>query len=174
MILALAGISTPVFWFGLLLILVFAVWLRILPAGGDGTTASLVLPSLALGATAAGVMARLARGVMIEVLEQDYVRTARAKGLQERVVVIKHAMRNALLPVVTVFGLQFGNMLSGAVLTESVFALPGLGRLVVDSVFARDYPVVQGGILAIAIVFVFVNLITDLVYSLLDPRVRYS
>lgn len=169
---ALAGISTPVFWLGIIFILVFSVNLRLLPSGGTGRLAHLVMPSIVLGAGAAAMMARLTRGVMIEVLRQDYIRTARALGLSERSVVFSHALRNAMLPVLTVFGLQFGNMLSGAVLTESVFGLPGLGRLVVDSIFARDYPVVQGGILVVATTFVVVNLITDLLYGVLDPRIH--
>jgi peptide/nickel transport system permease protein len=172
MLTALIGISSPVFWIGIIFILVFSVELRLLPSGGTGSVAHLILPSIALGAGAAAIMARLTRGVMIEVLTQDYVRTARSLGLRERRVVFSHALRNALLPVVTIFGLQFGNMLSGAVLTESVFGLPGLGRLIVDSIFARDYPVVQGGILLIALSFVLVNLAVDLVYSVLDPRIR--
>jgi ABC-type dipeptide/oligopeptide/nickel transport system permease component len=171
---ALAGISTPVFWLGLIGILVFSVQLRILPAGGSGSLVHLVMPSLVLGAGSAAMMARLTRGVMLEVLGQDYIRTARASGLTEGKVLFVHALRNALLPVLTVFGLQFGNMLGGAVLTESVFALPGMGRLVVDSIFARDYPVVQGGILLAATTFVLVNLVTDVLYTVLDPRIRCS
>ena len=171
---ALAGISTPVFWLGLIAILVFSVQLRILPAGGSGSLVHLVMPSLVLGAGAAAMMARLTRGVMIEVLRQDYIRTARAFGIAEAKVLLAHALRNALLPVLTVFGLQFGNMLGGAVLTESVFALPGMGRLVVDSIFARDYPVVQGGILLAAATFVLVNIVTDMLYTVLDPRIRRS
>ncbi len=171
---ALAGISTPVFWLGLILILLFSVQWHILPSGGTGSLAHLVLPSVALAGGAAAMMARMTRGIMIEVLKQDYIRTARAFGLRESTVIFSHALRNALLPVLTIFGLQFGNMLGGAVLTESVFALPGLGRLVVDSIFARDYPVVQGGILLVATTFVVVNLITDLLYGALDPRIRRS
>jgi len=171
---ALAGISTPVFWLGLIGILVFSVQLRILPAGGSGSLVHLVMPSLVLGAGSAAMMARLTRGVMLEVLGQDYIRTARAFGLTEGKVLFIHALRNALLPVLTVFGLQFGNMLGGAVLTESVFALPGMGRLVVDSIFARDYPVVQVGILLAATTFVFVNVVTDVLYTVLDPRIRCS
>jgi len=171
---ALAGISTPVFWLGLIAILVFSVQFHILPAGGSGSLVHLVMPSLVLGAGSAAMMARLTRGVMIEALGQDYVRTARAFGVAERKVLLVHALRNALLPVLTVFGLQFGNMLGGAVLTESVFALPGMGRLVVDSIFARDYPVVQGGILLAATTFVLVNIATDLLYTVLDPRLRRS
>ncbi len=174
MVVAVSGLSTPVFWLGLILILVFGVWFHILPSGGSGSWRHMILPSIALGAGAAAIMARITRGVMVEVLDQDYVRVARAKGLHERAVVFGHALRNALLPLLTVFGLQFGTMLSGAVLTESVFSLPGLGRLMVDSIFARNYPVVQGGILLIATTFVIVNLFTDLLYGVLDPRIRRS
>ncbi len=172
MVIAVMGISAPVFWLGLILILVFAVWLHAMPSGGAGTVQHLLLPAIALGAASAAVMARLTRGIMIEVLRQDYVVTARAKGLREHRVILSHALRNGLLPVLTVFGLQFGSMLSGAVLTESVFSLPGLGRLIVDSIFARDYPVVQSGILLVAATFAIVNLATDLLYGVLDPRVR--
>jgi ABC-type dipeptide/oligopeptide/nickel transport system permease component len=172
MLAALIGISSPVFWIGIIFILVFSVELRVLPSGGTGSIAHLILPSIALGLGAAAMMARLTRSVMIEVLREDYIRTSKAKGLRWRTVVFRHALRNALLPIVTMFGLQFGNMLSGAVLTESVFGLPGLGRLTVDSIFARDYPVVQGGILLIAVSFVLVNLVVDLLYSVLDPRIR--
>jgi ABC-type dipeptide/oligopeptide/nickel transport system permease component len=171
---ALVGISTPVYWLGLIFILIFSVKLRILPSGGSGSLGHLILPAIVLGAQPAAMMARLTRSIMIEVLMQDYIRTARAFGLLEPSVIFSHALRNVLLPVVTIFGLQFGSMLGGAVLTESVFALPGLGRLVVDSIFARDYPVVQGGILLIAATFVAVNLITDLLYGVLDPRIRQS
>ncbi len=171
---ALIGISTPVFWMGLIFILIFAVKLRMLPAGGTGSLRHLILPAIVLGAQPAAMMARLTRSVMVEILRQDYIRTARAFGLSELRIIFAHALPNAMLSVVTIFGLQFGSMLGGAVLTESVFALPGLGRLVVDSIFARDYPVVQGGILVIATTFVIVNLLTDMLYSSIDPRIRLS
>jgi ABC-type dipeptide/oligopeptide/nickel transport system permease component len=170
--LALTGISTPIFWSGLLLILLFSVRLEWLPAGGTGTLRHLVLPALSLGLFGAGVLARQTRSGMLEVLGQDFVRTARAKGLPERSVVVKHALKNALIPVVTVLGDQFGRLLGGAILTETVFAWPGLGRYLIESISQRDYPAVQGAILVFAAAVVIVNLMTDLSYVALDPRVR--
>ncbi len=171
---SLVGISMPIFWLGLLAILVFAVKLRWLPAGGSGTLAHLVLPALVLGVASAAVIARMTRASLLEVLRQDYVRTARAKGVVERAVVLRHALKNALIPILTVFGLEFGYNLGGAVLTETVFSLPGVGRLIVEAIFARDYPVVQGALLVVATTFVLVNLVTDLAYALVDPRIRYE
>jgi len=171
-VLALAGISTPIFWSGLLLILLFSVRLEWLPAGGSGTLRHLVLPALSLGLFGAGVLARQTRSGMLEVLGQDFVRTARAKGLPERVVVVKHALKNALIPVVTVLGDQFGRLLGGAILTETVFAWPGMGRYLIESISQRDYPAVQGAILVFAAAVVIVNLLVDLSYGMLDPRVR--
>jgi len=170
--LALTGISTPIFWSGLLLILLFSVRLEWLPAGGTGTLRHLVLPALSLGLFGAGVLARQTRSGMLEVLGQDFVRTARAKGLPERVVVVKHALKNALIPVVTVLGDQFGRLLGGAILTETVFAWPGMGRYLIESISQRDYPAVQGAILVFAAAVVIVNLLVDLSYGMLDPRVR--
>jgi len=170
--LALTGISTPIFWSGLLLILLFSVRLEWLPAGGTGTLRHLVLPALSLGLFGAGVLARQTRSGMLEVLGQDFVRTARAKGLPERVVVVKHALKNALIPVVTVLGDQFGRLLGGAILTETVFAWPGMGRYLIDSISQRDYPAVQGAILVFAASVVVINLLVDLSYGMLDPRVR--
>jgi peptide/nickel transport system permease protein/oligopeptide transport system permease protein len=170
--LALTGISTPIFWSGLLLILLFSVRLEWLPAGGTGTVRHLVLPAVSLGLFGAGVLARQTRSGMLEVLGQDFVRTARAKGLPERVVVVKHALKNALIPVVTVLGDQFGRLLGGAILTETVFAWPGLGRYLIESISQRDYPAVQGAILLFAAAVVIVNLLVDLSYGMLDPRVR--
>ena len=170
--LALTGISTPIFWSGLLLILLFSVRLEWLPAGGTGTLRHLVLPALSLGLFGAGVLARQTRSGMLEVLGQDFVRTARAKGLPERVVVVKHALKNALIPVVTVLGDQFGRLLGGAILTETVFAWPGMGRYLIESISQRDYPAVQGVILVFAAAVVVINLAVDLSYGLLDPRVR--
>jgi peptide/nickel transport system permease protein len=172
MMTSLVGISVPTFWLGIILILIFSVWLHLLPTGGQGTPAHFVLPALTLGAAAAAAVARLTRSVMVEVLEQEYIVTARAKGLREQTVVVQHALRNAFFPVITVIGLQFGQMISGAVFTETVFALPGLGRLVVESIFARDYPVVQGSVLLAAAGFVLVNLVIDVLYGVLDPRTR--
>jgi peptide/nickel transport system permease protein len=170
--LALTGISTPIFWSGLLLILLFSVRLEWLPAGGTGTLRHLVLPALSLGLFGAGVLARQTRSGMLEVLGQDFVRTARAKGLPERVVVVKHALKNALIPVVTVLGDQFGRLLGGAILTETVFAWPGMGRYLIESISQRDYPAVQGAILVFAAAVVLINLLVDLSYGMLDPRVR--
>ncbi len=174
MAVALVGVSMPVFWLGLNLILVFSVRLGWLPAFGYETWRHLVLPAVTLGAASSAILARMTRSAMLEVLGQDYVRTARAKGLAERVVVNRHALRNALIPVVTVLGLQLGTLLSGAVLTETVFAWPGIGRLLVDAVLARDYPVIQGAILLIATTFVLLNVAVDVLYGFLDPRIRYE
>uniref|UniRef100_A0A7V4EGP9 ABC transporter permease n=1 Tax=Thermus tengchongensis TaxID=1214928 RepID=A0A7V4EGP9_9DEIN len=174
MTLALLGVSMPVFWFGLLAILIFSVNLGWFPVAGKGTLAHLVLPAVTLGVNATALLARMTRGTLLEVLSQDYIRTARAKGLRERVVVFKHALRNALIPVVTVAGLEFGSLLAGAVITETIFAWPGLGQLLVGSILARDYPVVQGAVLLVATSFILVNLLVDLLYAWIDPRVRYD
>ena len=174
MALALLGISVPIFWLGLMLILLFAVQLGWLPAQGRGGPENLILPSLTLGAASAGIIARMMRSSMLEVLRQDYVRTARAKGLGEWLVIMRHALKNAAIPAVTVIGLQFGYLLGGAVITETVFAWPGMGRLVVEGIKFRDYPVVQSGILLLALIFSLVNLLVDLLYAYLDPRIRYG
>ncbi|MBM3450141.1 MAG: ABC transporter permease [Armatimonadetes bacterium] len=174
MIFALVGVSMPLFWLGLNLILIFAVRLQWLPAIGYETPQHLILPAITLGLGSAALVARMTRSAMLEVLRQDYVRTARAKGAAERRVVNYHALRNALIPVVTVVGLQLGNLLSGAVLTESVFAWPGVGRLLVEGVLTRDYPIIQGSILLVATSFVVLNLAVDLLYAFLDPRIRYE
>jgi len=174
MVLALLGVSMPVFWFGLLAILIFSVELGWFPVAGKGTLAHLVLPAVTLGINATALLARMTRGTLLEVLSQDYIRTARAKGLSERVVIYKHALRNALIPVITVVGLEFGTLLSGAVITETIFAWPGLGQLLVGSILARDYPVVQGAVLLVATSFVLINLLVDLLYAAIDPRVRYD
>ncbi len=171
---SLAGISVPIFWLGLLMMLLFSVRLHWFPAGGSGSAAHLVLPALVLGASSSAVIARMTRASMLEVLRQDYVRTARAKGVRERIVVYRHALKNAMIPILTVFGLEFGYNLGGAVLTETVFSLPGIGRLIVEGIFARDYPVVQGSMLVVATTFVVVNLLTDIAYAWFDPRIRYS
>lgn len=171
---AMIGISTPVFWLGLMLMLLFSVHLNWLPAVGSGTIYHLILPAITLGAASTAVIARMTRSSMLEVFEQDYVRTARSKGLREDRVIIKHALRNALVPVVTIMGLRFGTLLGGAVITETVFAWPGVGRLMVDSILARDYPVVQGAVLVVAMTFIFVNLAVDLLYSFIDPRIRFE
>ena len=171
---AIFGISMPVFWLGLMLVVVFAVWLQWLPAGGTGTWRHVILPSFTLAAFVVAFIARMTRSSMIEVLSQDYTTTARSKGLKEQVVVIKHALKNALIPIITVIGLQFGMLLGGAVLTETVFAWPGVGRLIVDSILARDYPMIQGAILVFGLLYILVNLMVDLLYAYVDPRIRYD
>jgi peptide/nickel transport system permease protein len=171
---ALFGISMPIFWLGLLLILVFAVKLHWLPSGGTGSLRYMILPAIALGSASAAVIARMTRASMLEVARQDFIRTARATGYAERVVIFRHALKNAMIPVLTVFGLEFGYMLGGAVLTETVFSLPGIGRLLVEGIFARDYPVVQGAMMLVATTFVLVNLLTDVAYAFFDPRIRYE
>jgi len=202
MLIALTGVSMPIFWLGLMLIFLFSVVLHVLPTGGRMEAGTqfvpitnlllldavlrgdlqtfvlalrhLALPALALGTIPMAIIARMTRSAMLEVLSQDYVRTARAKGLHERTVLIRHALRNAWLPIITVVGLQVGRLLSGAILTETVFSWPGIGRWLVDAIYARDYPIVQGVTLFIAIVFVAVNLIVDLLYAFVDPRIRYT
>lgn len=174
MILALIGVSMPVFWFGLLAILFFSVELGWFPVAGRGTFAHLVLPAITLGVSSTGVIARMTRSAMLEVLNQDFVRTARAKGLPGRSIVFKHALRNALIPVITIGGLEFGSLMAGAVITETVFTWPGIGRLLVQSILARDYPVVQGAVLMIALSFIIINILVDLVYGMIDPRIRFD
>ncbi|MFO7264707.1 MAG: ABC transporter permease [Bacillota bacterium] len=171
---ALVGISMPVFWLGLMLMYFFSYELGWFPTAGRGTWRHLVLPSLTLGLSTAAIIARMTRSSMLEVLRQDYVRTARAKGLHEWAVVLKHAFRNALIPIVTVTGLQMGSLLGGAVMTESVFAWPGIGRLMVDSIIARDYPVVQGAVLVVAVGFILINLLVDVLYAYINPTIRYD
>ncbi len=171
---ALVGVSVPVFWSGFLLMMLFALELGWLPASGRGTWRHLVLPAFTVGISSAAYIARITRGSMLESLGQDYVRTARAKGLHERRVVFRHALRNALLPIVTVVGLQLGGLLGGAVLTETVFAWPGVGRLLVDAIVARDLPVVQGAVLVVSLLFILVNLAVDLSYAAINPKVRYG
>lgn len=174
MLVALAGLSMPVFWSGLMLILIFAVWLGWFPAVGTGGIAHLVLPAVTLGMSTAAIIARMSRSSMLEVLRSDYIRTARAKGLGEAAVVNRHAFRNALIPVITVVGLQMGTLLSGAVLTETVFAWPGIGRLLVEGILSRDYPIVQASVLVVAMAFVMVNLLVDVLYAVVDPRIHYD
>lgn len=171
---ALFGMSMPVFWLGLMLVVVFSIILKWLPAGGTGSWQHVILPSITLAAFVVAFIARMTRSTMIETLSQDFTTTARSKGLQERVVVIKHALKNAMIPIITVVGLQFGLLLGGAVLTETVFAWPGLGRLIVDSILARDYPVIQGSILIFGLLYIMVNLAVDMIYALVDPRIRYD
>lgn len=203
MSLSLVGVSMPVFWLGLLLVYLFAVNLHWLPTGGrlstdlaidfrpltgflvlDGLLSvrpqvlwdalrHLLLPALTLGTIPLAILTRITRSAMLEVLSQDYVRTARAKGLSERQVILKHALKNALLPVVTIVGLQFGTLLGGAILTETIFSWPGIGSYIYEGILNRDYPVVQAGVLVVALAFVLVNLLVDLSYALLDPRIQY-
>jgi peptide/nickel transport system permease protein/oligopeptide transport system permease protein len=168
---SLFGLSMPVFWTGLVLIVVFALWLPWLPVGGMGSHAHLVLPAVTLALPSIAMIARMTRSSVLEVLREDYVRTARAKGLRERWVVAKHALRNAFIPILTLLGLQAGQLMGGAVLTETVFAWPGLGRLMVKAIFARDYVLLQGAVLVFALAFVVVNLVVDLSYGALDPRI---
>lgn len=202
MLLALTGVSMPIFWLGLMLILLFSVVLSLLPTGGRldagtnfvpitnlllldsvlrgdvgilvQTLKHLALPAVALGSIPMAIIARMTRSSMLEVLSQDYIRTAHAKGLKERAVIINHALRNAWLPVITVVGLQVGRLLSGAILTETVFSWPGIGRWLIDAIYARDYPIVQGVTLFIAMVFVGVNLLVDILYAWVDPRVKFD
>ena len=172
MTLAVSGISLPSFWVGFMLIMVFSVNLKWFPTTGADSLKSLVLPSIALGSSIAAIIARFTRSSIIEVLKDDYIRTARAKGLRERVVVWKHAFRNAMISVVTVVGLQFGVLLGGSVVTESVFAFPGLGSLLVESVNYRDYPAIQSLILIFSLHFVVINLIVDVLYAVLNPEIQ--
>jgi peptide/nickel transport system permease protein/oligopeptide transport system permease protein len=172
MVVALFGVSVPIFWLGLMLILLFSVNLRLLPAGGSGSLAHLVLPAITLGASAAGILARMTRASVLEVLGSDYVRTARAKGLRDVTVLVRHALPTAFVPVLTILGLQFGSLLGGAVITESVFGWPGMGRLIVDSIAARDYPLIQGALIVFATSFALINLAVDVLYAVIDPRIR--
>jgi ABC-type dipeptide/oligopeptide/nickel transport system permease component len=171
---ALLGVSMPSFWLGLLLIFVFSLHLAWFPATGGGDLHHLILPAITLGMIAAAIIARLTRSSMLEVLGQDYVRTARAKGLGGFSVVVRHALKNALIPIITIFGLQFGNLLAGAVIVETVFSRPGLGRLIVGGILNKDFPLVQGTVLFVATVYVLINLLVDLAYAYADPRIRFG
>jgi peptide/nickel transport system permease protein/oligopeptide transport system permease protein len=171
---AYLGISFPVYWVGLILILVFAVMLRWLPPSGYGGIEYLILPALALGSRSIAFLARVTRSAMLDVLGSDFVRTARAKGQSERLVITRHALRNALIPIITVLGLDFGYYLTGSILTETIFSWPGLGRYVVNAIARRDLPAIQGSVLFLSVVFVMVNLLTDLAYAKADPRVAYK
>jgi len=170
----LVGLSMPTFWSGLLLILLFSLTLGWLPITASGGLRALILPAVTLAAPAAAVLARVTRASVLEVLRQDYVRTARAKGVSERLVVYRHALRNALIPVLTVAALQFAGLVAGAVIVESVFSRPGLGRLAVTAILSRDFPLAQGIVLVVASMYVFLNVGVDLVYGVLDPRIRYQ
>jgi peptide/nickel transport system permease protein/oligopeptide transport system permease protein len=171
---ALFGVSIPVFWLGLMLMLLFSVYLHWLPAGGFGGPAHFVLPTVALSAFSVAIIARMTRSSLLETFNQDYVRTAHAKGVQRRAVVLRHALKNALIPILTVIGLQFGALLGGAILTETTFAWPGMGRLLVSAIGSRDYPVIQGIVFTFALLFAAVNLVVDLLYAYVDPRIHYG
>jgi peptide/nickel transport system permease protein len=173
-VVTLFGVSLPNFALGPLLILLFSIALGLLPVSGRGGVLHLILPAFTLGGALAAITTRMVRASMLEEIQQDYVRTARAKGLPERVVLFRHALRNGLLPVITVLGLQAGALLAGAIITETVFAWPGLGRLTVQAINARDYPLLQGCILTISLSYVVINLLTDTIYSVVDPRIRYE
>lgn len=174
MLAALIGICTPSFWLGLLFLLAFSVKLNWFPSAGAGGFSHLVLPALTLGIGAAAIVARVTRSSMIDVLSDDYIRTARAKGLGQRVVVMRHAMKNAMIPVLTILGLEFGGLLAGSVVTETVFAYPGIGQLLIKSIGNRDFPIVQGALLLFSLQFVLINLVVDLLYAKADPRIQYS
>lgn len=171
---ALLGISMPNFWLGYLLIIVFSIQLDMFPVAGVGGLDHLFLPALTLGTGMAAIITRLMRSSMLEVLDEDYIQTAHSKGLRERIVVYKHALRNALIPVVTIIGLQLGYVLNGAVVVEIVFQRPGLGNLLIQSIFSRDYPVVQGLVLVIGGIFVFTNFLVDIAYRFIDPRISFE
>lgn len=169
---ALLGVSMPAFWAGMMLILVFAIYLKWLPVSGIDGWKNWIMPAFTSSMVGMATITRMTRSSMLDVICQDYIVTARAKGLSEQVIVVKHALKNALIPIITVLGIQLGTMLGGAVLTESVFSVPGLGKFMVDSIKNRDYPVVQGGVLLLAIVFSLVNLIVDIIYAYVDPRIK--
>ncbi|GED69563.1 glutathione ABC transporter permease [Brevibacillus reuszeri] len=174
MIIALLGVSLPSFWLGLSLIYYFSVKLHLFPVAGWGTWQHMILPAITLGTGGAAIVARMTRSSMLDVVRQDYIRTAKAKGLKEQVIIYKHALKNALIPIITVVGLQFGFLLGGTVLVESVFAINGLGRLIVDAIRMRDLPVVQGGVLIASVIFVFVNLLVDVLYRYFNKRIDLS
>ena len=172
MVFTLVAVSTPSYWLALMLMLVFSLGLGLLPSIGVGTPLHYVLPIVTLGMQSAGLIARMTRSTMLEVLRQDYIRTARAKGLVEVVVIYKHALRNTLIPIVSLIGLRFGGLLAGTVLVESVFAVPGMGRMLVEAVLNRDFPMIQGPVLVVATIYVLTNLVVDLMYGIVDPRLR--
>jgi ABC-type dipeptide/oligopeptide/nickel transport system permease component len=174
MVTALLAVSTPSYWLGLMLMLVFSLSLGILPSIGIATPAHYVLPVLTLGAQSGGIISRMTRSAMLDVVGQDFVRAARARGERESTVILRHALKNALIPVLSIVGLRFGNLIAGAVLVESVFAIPGVGRLLVDAVLWRDYPMIQGTMLFVAALFTLVNVATDVLYAVVDPRIRVA
>lgn len=169
---SIAGISLPIYWLGLILILIFSVELRLLPAGGSGTPLHLILPTVTIALYLMAFIVKITKASVIDSMEKNYVVTAKSKGLSERTILYRHVLKNALIPVVTIVGLQFGALLGGAVITETIFAWPGLGRLIVDSINSRDYPMVQGSIFIFALLYALVNLATDILYTFIDPRVR--
>jgi len=171
---AMLGMSLPTFWFGLLLLYFFAYRMRIFPISGYGTWKHLVLPAFALGLTDAAVTARMMRSSMLEVLGQDYVRTARSKGLAEKVVIYQHALKNALIPIVTLLGMRLGWIIGGSVVLETIFSIPGLGRLMIDSIHSRDYPVVQGSMIVLTSAIILGNIIADILYAVIDPRIKFD
>jgi len=171
---SLLGIAIPTFWLGMLLLYVFAYKLRWFPISGDGTIKQIILPSFAIGLTNAAVTARMVRSSMLEILKQDYVRTARSKGLVENKVIYSHALKNALIPIISLMGLRLGWIIGGSVALEIVFSIPGIGRLMVDSILARDYPVVQGAMIVLTSSIILANILADILYSVVDPRIRYS
>jgi ABC-type dipeptide/oligopeptide/nickel transport system permease component len=173
-VLALVGLSMPIFWLGLIMLYVFAYYFRLFPVGGTGSPKHYVLPAVALATPSIGVLSRMTRSSLLEVMGEDFIRTARAKGLRGARIITGHALRNAMIPVASVIGLQFGQLLGGSVLTETVFSWPGLGRLTVRGIFARDFVLVQGAVLTFAMAFVFINLLIDLSYAYIDPRIHYD
>lgn len=174
MVYSMLGISMPLFWFGLIGIMIFSLHLRWVPTAGSGTLHHLILPAILLGMTLAAIIARLVRSSMLEVLRQDYMTTARSKGMRERLVILRHGLRNAMIPVVTVVGLQFSALLSGAVVIETIFSRRGIGSLAIRAVTTNDFPMVQGTVLFAAVIYVLINLITDITYGYLDPRIRHG
>lgn len=174
MMFSLFGISMPVFWLGLMLILGFSYYLPIFPSGGNSSFMHYILPAFAIGISSSAILARLTRSSILEVINQDFIRTAHAKGVKSRVVVYKHTLKNALIPIITIVGLEFGHLLGGAVLAEAVFSMNGLGRYIVQSIEFRDYPAIQGSVLFVATLFVLVNIIVDICYSVVDPRIKYD
>ncbi len=172
MVIAMLGISTPIFYLGILLLLFFSVKLQFLPSSGFDSLSQRILPWITLSATSMAIITRMTRSSMLEVIRSDYVRTARAKGQKESVIIFRHALQNALIPIITIAGIQFGHLLGGSVLCESVFSIPGVGRLAVDAIKARDYPIVQGAVLYMAFAYVLINLLVDLLYAWVDPRLR--
>jgi peptide/nickel transport system permease protein len=171
---SLLGIAIPTFWLGMLLLYVFAYKLRWFPISGDGTIRQLILPSFAIGLTNAAITARMVRSSMLEVLKQDYVRTARSKGLFEKAVIYSHALKNALIPIISLMGLRLGWIIGGSVALEIIFSIPGIGRLMVDSILARDYPVVQGAMIVLTSSIILANILADILYTVVDPQIRYN